>query len=134
MADDPLFDGQGMGLGGSEDGTDVLSGVPSEPVFEGIGGGAVAAASLAGMGDDLTAQNINLLNDVEVSATVELGRTVMAIRDVLKLRRGSVVELEKLVGQPVDLLINNTPLARGEVIVINERFGFRITKFITPPS
>jgi flagellar motor switch protein FliN/FliY len=47
------------------------------------------------------------------------------------MHRGSVVELEKLVGQPVDLLINGTPMAKGEVIVINERFGFRITKFLT---
>ncbi len=99
---------------------------------EGIGGGAVAAASL--VADPAVTEHIGLLNDVEVSATVELGRTVMLVRDVLKLRRGSVVELEKLVGQPADLLINNTPLAKGEVIVINERFGFRITKFITPAS
>lgn len=73
--------------------------------------------------------DISFLNDVEVTATVELGRTMMPIREVLKLRRGSVVELERLVGQPADLLINNTMLAKGEVIVVNERFGFRITKF-----
>jgi flagellar motor switch protein FliN/FliY len=77
-------------------------------------------------------QEINRLNDVEVTVTVELGRTELPIREVLKLRRGSVVELEKLVGQPADLLINNTLMAKGEVIVINERFGFRVTKFVTP--
>lgn len=80
------------------------------------------------------AHDITFLSDVSVTATVEIGHTVLPIREVLKLRRGSVVELEKLVGQPADLLINNTPLARGEVIVINERFGFRITKFITPTA
>jgi flagellar motor switch protein FliN/FliY len=52
----------------------------------------------------------------------------------LKLRRGSVVELDKLVGQPADLLINSTLMARGEVIVINDRFAFRISKFMTPPD
>jgi len=75
-------------------------------------------------------QGIEFLNDVQVDVTVELGRTVLPIRDVLKLHRGSVVELNKLVGQPADLLINNMPMAKGEVIVLNERFGFRITKFI----
>ncbi|MEI6519920.1 MAG: flagellar motor switch protein FliN [bacterium] len=75
--------------------------------------------------------DISFLNEIEVTVTVELGRTVMSVKDILKLHRGSVVELEKLVGQPVDLLINGTPMAKGEVIVINERFGFRITKFLT---
>lgn len=78
-------------------------------------------------------RDLHLLNDVQVTATVELGRTEMPIKEVLKLRRGSVVELDKLVGQPADLIINGTLIARGEVIVINERFGFRITKFL-PPS
>jgi flagellar motor switch protein FliN/FliY len=72
---------------------------------------------------------IEFLKDVEVVATVELGSTRLPIREILKLHRGSVVELDRLVGQPVDLLINNTLLAKGEVIVINERFGFRIMKF-----
>jgi flagellar motor switch protein FliN/FliY len=75
--------------------------------------------------------DISFLNEIEVTVTVELGRAVMPVKDILKLHRGSVVELEKLVGQPVDLLINGTPMAKGEVIVINERFGFRITKFLT---
>lgn len=78
------------------------------------------------------AHDITFLNDVQVTATVELGRTILPIRDVLKLTRGSVIELEKLVGQPADLMINGTLMARGEVIVINERFGFRITKFASP--
>ena len=58
----------------------------------------------------------------------------MLLHDILKLRHESVVEFEKLVGQPAELLINNTLMARGEVIVLNDRFGFRITKFITPPT
>ncbi|MHB0938364.1 MAG: flagellar motor switch protein FliN [Armatimonadota bacterium] len=76
--------------------------------------------------------NINLLSGVEVTATVELGQTRMLLRDVLKLHRGSVIELDKLVGQPADLLINNIIVARGEVIVLNERFGFRVSKFVAP--
>ena len=87
--------------------------------------GMATATSAAG-----SARDITFLSDVEVTVTVELGRTVMPVRDVLKLRRGSVVELERLTGQPVDLLVNNTLMAKGEVIVINGSFGFRITKFI----
>lgn len=82
-------------------------------------------------GDADGEHDISFLNEIEVTVTVELGRTSMPVKDILKLHRGSVVELEKLVGQPVDLLINGTPMAKGEVIVINERFGFRITKFLT---
>lgn len=100
----------------------------STEIQESTGGSTQASASTSGM------RNVEagFLNEVEVTATVELGRAVMPIRDVLKLRRGSVVELDKLVGQPADLLINNTLMAKGEVIVINERFGFRITKFNKP--
>ena len=79
---------------------------------------------------DSTSRGIDFLKEVDVVVTVELGSTKLPIREVLKLHRGSVVELDRLVGQPVDLLINNTLLAKGEVIVINERFGFRIMKFI----
>lgn len=78
------------------------------------------------------ADNISLLSGVEVTATVELGQTRMLLRDVLKLHRGSVIELDKLVGQPADLLINNIVVARGEIIVLNERFGFRVSKFVSP--
>ncbi len=85
-------------------------------------------AELAG---DNAEHDISFLNEIEVTVTVELGRTVMPVKEILKLHRGSVVELEKLVGQPVDLLVNGTPMAKGEVIVINERFGFRIMKFLT---
>lgn len=85
-------------------------------------------------GADDAAKDVSFLNNVEMTITVELGRTVLPVREILKLRRGSVVELDKLVGQPVDLMVNNTLMAKGEVIVINERFGFRITKFIAPQS
>lgn len=77
-------------------------------------------------------RDIASLGEVEVTATVELGRANLPIRDVLKFHRGSVIELDKLTGQPVDLLVNNTLMAKGEVIVINGRFGFRITKFVQP--
>lgn len=80
---------------------------------------------------EIGASQTAMINDIAVSATVELGRTSLPIRDVLGLRRGSIVELDKLVGQPAELLINNTPLAKGEIVVVNERFGFKIINFVT---
>lgn len=73
-------------------------------------------------------RNIDLLLDVSVQITVELGRTSRRIRDVLALGPGAVVELEKLAGEPVDLLVNGKLIARGEVVVIGENFGVRITE------
>jgi flagellar motor switch protein FliN/FliY len=76
--------------------------------------------------------SLDLILDVQLGATVELGRSQMAIRDVLALGPGSVVELDKLAGEPADLLINGKPLARGEVVVIDENFGIRITEIMAP--
>jgi flagellar motor switch protein FliN/FliY len=76
--------------------------------------------------------SLDLILDVQLGATVELGRSQLAIRDVLALGPGSVVELDKLAGEPADLLINGKPLARGEVVVIDENFGIRITEIMTP--
>jgi len=77
-------------------------------------------------------RNIDLLMDVELPVSIELGRTKMDISDILALGPGSVVELEKLVGEPVDLLVNNKCVARGEVVVVEENFGLRITQLISP--
>lgn len=76
--------------------------------------------------------NIELLLDIPLSVSVELGRTKMAIRDVLQLSPGSIVELDKLIGEPVDLLVNDNLIARGEVVVFDENFGVRITDIINP--
>ncbi len=77
-------------------------------------------------------RNIDLLMDVELPVSIELGKTKMDISDILALGPGSVVELEKLVGEPVDLLVNNKCVARGEVVVVEENFGLRITQLISP--
>ena len=71
--------------------------------------------------------NLDMLLGVKLQLIVELGRTSMRIEDVLKLGPGSVVELDKLAGEPVDVLVNNRLIARGEVVVIDDRFGVRIT-------
>lgn len=77
-------------------------------------------------------RNIDLLMDVALPISIELGRTKMPIGDILSLGPGSVVELNKLAGEPVDLLVNQKIVAKGEVVVIDENFGVRITQLITP--
>jgi len=76
--------------------------------------------------------NIDLLLDVPLEITVELGRTTMLVKDILELGTGSVIELDKLAGEPVEILVNNKLIAKGEVVIIDENFGVRITKIISP--
>ncbi len=76
--------------------------------------------------------NLDMLLGVNLKVTVELGRTRMSIEEILQLGPGSVVELEKLAGEPVDVLINDRLIARGEVVVIDDRFGVRITDVVPP--
>jgi flagellar motor switch protein FliN len=75
---------------------------------------------------------MELLLDISLPVTVELGRTRMMIRDILHLAPGSVLELDKLAGEPVDILVNDKSIARGEVVVIDESFGVRLTSIVTP--
>ena len=75
---------------------------------------------------------MEMLLDISLPVTVELGRTRMVIRDILHLAPGSVLELDKLAGEPVDILINEKSIARGEVVVIDENFGVRLTSIVTP--
>jgi len=77
---------------------------------------------------------IELLNDVALDVKVELGRTHMLVEDVLKLASGSVVELDKLAGDPVDIYVNERLVARGEVLVLNDDFCVRISEVVTPPE
>lgn len=76
--------------------------------------------------------NIDLLLDVPLEITVELGRTTMLVKDILELGTGSVIELDKLAGEPVEIMVNNKLIAKGEVVIIDENFGVRITKIISP--
>ena len=76
--------------------------------------------------------DLDLILDIPVQLTVELGRTKIPIRQILQLAQGSVVELEGLAGAPLDLLVNGCLIAQGEVVVVNEKFGIRLTDIITP--
>jgi flagellar motor switch protein FliN/FliY len=79
-----------------------------------------------------TRNDIDLVMDIPVQLTVELGRTKLSIRNLLQLAQGSVVELDGLAGEPMDVLVNGCLIAQGEVVVVNEKFGIRLTDVITP--
>lgn len=120
--------GAGGGFGGGDDEDDVLEGeldgdlgaVPAgfSPLTPGPRGAPVVRGGL------------ELLHDVEMEVTAELGRTRMTVRDLLSLAPGAVIELDRLAGGPADLLVNGRLIARGEVVVIDENFGIRITEIV----
>ena len=77
-------------------------------------------------------QDINMILDIPVQLTVELGRTRIPIKHILQLAQGSVVELETMAGEPMDVLVNGYLIAQGEVVVVNDKFGIRLTDIVTP--
>lgn len=79
-----------------------------------------------------TIQSLDFILDIPLKVTVELGRTKMNIRDILQLAQGSVVELSKFAGEPLEVFVNEKLIARGEVVVVNEKFGIRLTDIISP--
>ena len=95
---------------------------PASRLFEQLSGGSAANAN----------QGLELILDIPVHLTVELGRTKISIRNLLQLAHGSVVELDGLAGEPMDVMVNGTLIAQGEVVVVNDKFGIRLTDIITP--
>ncbi|MBU3694081.1 MAG: flagellar motor switch protein FliN [Rhodocyclaceae bacterium] len=83
-------------------------------------------------GQSVADERISLILDIPVNVTVELGRTKLPIRSLLQLAQGSVVELDALAGEPMDVLVNGCLIAQGEVVVVNDKFGIRLTDIITP--
>jgi flagellar motor switch protein FliN/FliY len=94
-------------------------------------GGPLFGAGAA-VGKDGTSQDINMVLDIPVTLSVELGRTKVPIKYILQLAQGSVVELDALAGEPMDVLINGYLIAQGEVVVVNDKFGIRLTDVVTP--
>ncbi len=86
----------------------------------------------APMTDRPTPDNMRLLENIGVKLSVEVGRTELTIRDLLRLSEGSVIELDRLAGDPLDVLVNGTPIAKGEVVMVGERFGIRFGQIIDP--
>jgi flagellar motor switch protein FliN/FliY len=94
---------------------------PTPASFPSLDGGGAASAP----------KNIDFILDIPMQVTVQVGSTKMVIRDLLQLGQGSVIELEKLAGEPMEVLVNNKLVARGEVVVVNEKFGIRLTDVIS---
>ena len=96
---------------------------------------SVAPASFASFAPSAAAtagNDLSMILDIPVQLTVELGRTRVPIKNILQLAQGSVVELETLAGEPMDVLVNGFLIAQGEVVVVNEKFGIRLTDIVTP--
>jgi flagellar motor switch protein FliN len=97
---------------------------------------AVARAQFSDLGPHAAGvagqeMNLNLILDVAVTLALEVGRTKMSVRDLLQLAPGAVVELDRLAGEPLDVLVNGVRIARGEVVVVNEKFGIRLTDVVS---
>ncbi len=118
------------GSAGSDHAISEVVGMPTESVapaaFANFNAMASPMAGAAGSND------INLILDIPVQLTVELGRTRIPIKNILQLAQGSVVELDALAGEPMDVLVNGYLIAQGEVVVVNDKFGIRLTDIVTP--
>ena len=88
--------------------------------------------SFSSLSGDGTTNDINMVLDIPVQLSVELGRTKVPIKHILQLGQGSVVELDALAGEPMDVLVNGYLIAQGEVVVVNDKFGIRLTDVVTP--
>ncbi len=119
--------GGGMGSQGAPGTQAAIGPLPGQ-----TGVKEVAFPQLSMSGSGPVHPNMNLLMDVQMSLTVELGRTKMYIKEILGLGEGSIIELDKLAGEPVDLLVNGKLIAKGEVVVIDENFGVRVTDIVSP--
>lgn len=95
---------------------------PAAPVFQKLAPSGAADAK----------NDIDLILNIPVQLTVELGRTKITIKNLLQLAQGSVVELDGLAGEPMDVLVNGCLIAQGEVVVVNDKFGIRLTDIVTP--
>ena len=102
------------------------------PALPPLGGAVPAAAPAAPAAVD--PRRLHLLRDVEMGISVELGRTRMTVQDVLGLAPGAVIELDRPAGAPVDVLVNGTLMARGEVVVVDEEFAVRVTEVVGPEA
>jgi flagellar motor switch protein FliN/FliY len=128
--EEPTWDDVGLGEGEQAESS---VGDQQENVGE-SGGGAEPAnfSQLEDAGQTKPAGNLDMIMDIPVVLSVELGRTKMLINDILQLGQGSIIELQKMAGEPMEILINEKLMARGEVVVVNETFGVRLTDIVSP--
>ena len=106
-----------------EDTEDIDAGEDADEALDEAGESAVKGGET---------KSLDLILDIPLTVSVELGRSKMLINDLLQLGQGSVIELTKLVGEPLEVLVNQKLVARGEVVVVNEKFGVRLTDIVSP--
>jgi flagellar motor switch protein FliN/FliY len=117
----------------SEDSLDNLADKLAEEAATMAGDKAAEGGGGAGaVGTNPKDRNLGLILDIPLRVTVELGRTKMPVSELLNLTQGSVVELSKLAGEPMEVLVNDKLIAKGEAVVVNEKFGVRLTDIISP--
>ena len=92
----------------------------------------IQGADSAGIDERISKENMRVLENIDVSLTVEVGSAEIKIRDLLRLNEGSVIELDRLAGDPLDILANGTMIAKGEVVMVGERFGIRFSEIVAP--
>ncbi|AYZ66799.1 flagellar motor switch protein FliN [Burkholderia multivorans] len=117
---------------GLDDWAAALAEQNEQPAVQPGATGAGVFQPLSKAASTSTHNDIDMILDIPVKMTVELGRTKIAIRNLLQLAQGSVVELDGLAGEPMDVLVNGCLIAQGEVVVVNDKFGIRLTDIITP--
>ena len=104
---------------------------PEDPILAAVENTPEEIAPVAEV-ESSSNNNIDLILDIPLKVTVELGRTKMVVSELLNLGQGSVIELNKLAGEPMEILVNDKLVARGEAVVVNEKFGVRLTDIISP--
>ncbi|ALM54240.1 flagellar motor switch protein FliN [Halomonas huangheensis] len=116
----------------AEDSTDDVGSDETDTASATRNAGESVFRPLAGNASEVGQRDLEMIMDIPVKLTVELGRTRLTIKQLLELAQGSVIELDGLAGEPMDILINGYLIAQGEVVVVEDRYGIRITEIITP--
>ena len=131
-ADKPATDDWAEALMAQKSEGEKNADTPGGGVLSGEAPRPFSASGSAGNGSEGPVRDINMVLDIPVQLSVELGRTKVSIKHILQLGQGSVVELDALAGEPMDVLVNGYLIAQGEVVVVNDKFGIRLTDVVTP--
>ncbi len=132
-SEDPTWEDAGLDGPAQDEQTESSAEAQQENVVEsGDGPEPASFSQLEETGQTEPAGNLDMIMDIPVVLSVELGRTKMLIHDILQLGQGSIIELQKVAGEPMEILINEKLMARGEVVVVNDKFGIRLTDIISP--
>lgn len=122
-----MAEAEALGEGGSDEEESDIKAAP----LENFSGSAPSAAA-GGGGAGGTTPDLDVILDIPVTISMEVGNTSIPIRNLLQLNQGSVVELDRLAGEPLDVLVNGTLIAHGEVVMVNDKFGIRLTDVVSP--